>query len=53
MQKNLYQFVKYSSINSQWRQPAYEQDMSDSWRPTTTNDFANWKRMGCWKKWPS
>ena len=31
--------------------PACERDNSHSWRSTTNKDFANWKRLNCWKKY--
>ena len=53
---NLYQLVKYSLINSrnciqcyERRHPACEQDTFDSWRSTANKDFANWKKLDCWK----
>ena len=29
--------------------PACEYNTSDSWRSTVNKDFANWKRLNCWK----
>jgi len=56
MQK-LYQLVKYSLINNRNWMPccerlhsACENDTSDSWRSTANKEFANRKRLDCWRK---
>jgi len=53
--QHLYQLVKYSLINSRnwmlWATSPYtrEHGTSDSWRSTANKDFANRKRLDCWK----